>query len=105
MKQSRTEHSEPSGNRRRAMRHKGALPVEMEGGQGITRNFSCSGIFFETDKAFSPGETIEFTIVLEHLDTGGPVRMHYQGEIVRVEEMGGKIGVAAAISSYTLEKA
>lgn len=90
--------------KRRAPRHLGALPVELEGGKGITRDFSSSGIFFETDRSFSPGQPIEFTIMLEHADPAGPIRMKCRGEIVRVEESGQKIGVAATINSYSFEE-
>ena len=88
----------------RATRHKGALPVELKEGKGITRDFSSSGIFFETDKSFTPGQSIEFTIMLEYVGPKGPVSMKCRGEIVRVEESGPKIGVAATISSYSFEK-
>jgi hypothetical protein len=89
---------------RQAPRHKGKLPVELESGKGITRDFSGSGVFFETDRSFSPGQPIEFTLVLEHIDPSRPVRLKCRGEIVRVEESGQTIGVAAAINSYTFEE-
>jgi hypothetical protein len=89
---------------RREPRHKGKLPVELESGKGITRDFSGSGIFFETDRSFSPGQPIEFTLILEHIDPERPVRLKCLGEIIRVEDSGQKIGVAAAINSYTFEE-
>ena len=91
-------------DKRRAPRYRGALPVELESGKGITRDFNGSGIFFETDRRFSPGQPIEFTIVLEHVDPAHPVRLKCRGEIVRVEESGQKIGVAATISSYSFKE-
>jgi hypothetical protein len=86
---------------RREPRHTGRLPVELESGKGLTRDFSGSGIFFETEKSFSLGQSIEFTLVLEYIDPGHPVRLKCRGKIVRVEEKGQKIGVAASIQSYT----
>jgi len=74
--------------------------VELKDGKGITRNFSSTGIFFETDKSFTQGQPIDFTIVLENVDPDRPVRVKCRGEIVRVEDSGQKIGVAVAISSY-----
>src|SRR3989339_546846 len=88
----------------RAHRHWGATPVELKDGKGITRDFSSTGIFFETDKSFTQGQPINFTIVLENVDPNRPVRVKCRGEIVRVEESGQKIGVAVAISSYNFEK-
>ena len=90
--------------KRRAPRHQGKLPVRLKDAKGITRDFSSSGIFFETDKSFTPGQPIEFTIMLEHADPAGPIRMKCRGEIVRVEESGQKIGVAATIDSYSFEE-
>jgi hypothetical protein len=88
----------------RATRHRGATPVELKDGKGITRDFSSTGIFFETDKSFTQGQPINFTIVLENVDPDRPVRVKCRGEIVRVEESGQKIGVAVAISSYNFER-
>ena len=89
---------------RRTIRRKGAFPVELENGKGITRNFSSSGIFFETDKSFTPGQAIEFTVVLEYVDPSRPVHLRCSGSIVRVEHNRQKMGIAVAISSYTFEK-
>lgn len=87
----------------RAPRHKGKLPVKLKDAKGVTRDFSSSGIFFETDRSFSPGQPIEFTIMLEYADPTGPIQMKCLGEIVRIEESGQKIGVAATIHSYSFE--
>src|SRR4030043_1534430 len=84
--------------KRRAPRPPGALPVKFEDGKGITRDFSSSGIFFETDKSFTPGQAIEFTIVLEYVDPDRPGRLKCMGEIVRAEENGQKIGVPPPIT-------
>jgi hypothetical protein len=91
-------------DKRQEPRHQGKLPVELETGQGVTRNFSSSGIFFETDRSFSTGQIIDFTLILEHVDPASPVRLKCRGTIVRVEEIGQKIGVAAAIDSYTFKE-
>ena len=84
----------------RATRHRGATPIELKDGRGITRDFSSTGIFFETDKSFTQGQPIDFTIVLENVNPDGPVRVKCRGEIVRVEESGQKIGVAVTLSPY-----
>ena len=85
-------------------RYKVKVPVEFESGKGFTQDCSASGIFFETDRCFSPGQSIEFTLFLEHIDAAGPVRVKCLGKVVRVEENGKKIGgVAATINSYYFE--
>jgi hypothetical protein len=88
---------------RRVPRYKAEVPVEFESGKGVTRDLCASGIYFETDRSFSPGQTLEFTLFLEHIDTAGPVRVKCLGEIVRVDENGGKIGIAATIKSSSFE--
>ncbi|MCX5831410.1 MAG: response regulator transcription factor [Deltaproteobacteria bacterium] len=89
---------------RRVTRHQGAIPVEFEGYKGITRDFSRWGIFFETGKSFIPSKSIEFTIRLENVDSTGPVNLNCRSDIVRVQESGERIGIAATICSYSFEK-
>lgn len=93
-----------ASEQRREPRYQGKLPVQFESGKGITRDFSGSGVFFETDRSFTPGQLIELTLVLEHIDPEHPVQLKCLGKIIRVEESGQKIGVAAAINSYTFEE-
>jgi len=90
--------------KKRATRHRDATPVELKDGKGITRDFSSTGIFFETERSFTQGQPIDFTIVLENVDPERPVRVKCRGKIARIEETGPKIGVAVAISSYRFEK-
>ncbi len=44
--------------RRRGQRFKLALPVQLNDGIGTTCDISTSGIFFETESAYSIGDTI-----------------------------------------------
>lgn len=77
------------------------LPVSLEHGTGVTRDISASGVFFETDRAYSPGSEISFSIELD--SPGGKMMLKCQGRIVRVEGRGGKVGVAARIIESRLE--
>jgi hypothetical protein len=88
--------------KRREARYKGSLTVEFERGNGITRNFSSSGVFFETDCAFIAKQPFEFTLLLNYMSSDHPVRVKCSGESVRVEQCGQKTGVAATIDSYTI---
>lgn len=90
--------------RRRATRFKGKLPIELEQGMGLTRDFNALGVFFETDQSLAVGETVKFVIPLEYSDWGHPFRMRCQGEVLRVEPSGEKVGVAVAIRSYSFEE-
>lgn len=93
-----------NSEQRHLPRHRGKLPVSLENGEGLTRDFNISGIYFETERSFSPGQPIEFSILLKHVDPACPVRLKCLGEIIRVDESGPNIGVAASITSYSLEE-
>jgi PilZ domain len=92
-----------STDRRQARRYRVAIPVELEHGTGLTRDISASGVFFETDLSCRLGTTLSFSVVLEHADPGGPWRLHCQGEVVRVEQRDGKVGVAVCFTSYRFD--
>ena len=87
-------------DRRQARRHRLAVPIELEQRTGLTRNISTSGLFFETDSSFPVGATINFSLLLEHADPGGPFRLRCQGEVMRVEPGDGTVGVAVRFTSY-----
>ncbi len=92
-----------SSERRQANRFKGRLPVELENGSGITRDFSTSGIYFETDQSFSTRDSVELALCLEHLHLEHLFYLKCRGEVVRVEQGREKTGVAVTINSYGFE--
>ena len=92
-----------SRERRRAPRYSGKLPVKLERGWGVTRDFSSVGIFFETDQSFSVGEIIGLVLEIIHSDLGRSFRIRFQGIVLRVEPSGEKVGVSVAIRSYAFE--
>jgi hypothetical protein len=89
--------------KRKAPRFQGRLDVELEKGTGVTRDFSTSGIYFETDQSFSLKDPIKFCMTLEHTDLGSQAHVRCLGEVVRVEPFGEKKGVAVAIHSFRLK--
>lgn len=86
--------------RRRAARFPIAIPVELERGKGVTRNVSLSGVLFQTEAAFSPGEQIRMVLVLERASPDRPIRLQCEGRVVRVARLETARDVAVAISSY-----
>lgn len=90
-------------NRRSQERHRLTLPVELEQGSGVTRDVSAGGVFLECNRSFTPGATIEFTIVLGSERPAEPILLHCRGQVVRVESNGERVGVAATIASYSVE--
>ena len=89
---------------RQALRFPLTLPVDFEGGGGITRNISTSGVFFETDHVFSNGEVIRLTLLFGPRFPGIPTCLHCQGQIVRTERREGKVEVAVSFMSYRFER-
>jgi hypothetical protein len=80
---------------RQAPRYCVEIPVELDDRRGRTHDVSASGVFFEIDEPFAPGALIRFVLVF-----GGGLRVRCEGEIVRVEQREGKLGVAVAITSH-----
>jgi hypothetical protein len=95
-----TERSE----RRASPRHRIALPVTLDGARGSTRDVSASGVFFTLlDRSIRPPEPrehIRFRLTLEHVDPRGPLHLHCEGHVVRVEAEPEAIGVAVSINTY-----
>ena len=52
--------------RRKGERYKLELPMQLKNGTGITRDISTSGIFFETESAYSIGDAIRLLLNFEH---------------------------------------
>lgn len=61
---------------------------------------SSSGMFFVTDQFFTLGQSICFTLFLEHVDPSHSSRVQCQGTVVRVEPQEGHLGVAVAFTEY-----
>jgi hypothetical protein len=78
-----------------------ALPVDLGNGTGVTRDVSASGIFFEIDSNYRLGSAIEF--VVEMHTPGGKMLLKCEGEIVRIEPRGPRVGVAVKITTSSLE--
>lgn len=97
MKHENTEvDASPTKPERRADRFSIELPVEMGTLQGLTRNICATGIYFETDVAQAPGSHVRFTV--EVTIRGEKSKMVCEGEVVRVENNDGVIGIAVALS-------
>ena len=90
-----------SAKRTREERVPTTRPVHLVQGTGITRDVSASGVYFETDASYRPGREISFSIELD--GPQGKMLLKCQGQIVRVEQRDGKVGVAAKIIESRLE--
>src|SRR5258706_5556727 len=89
---------------RRSQRVDASIPVRLDNNAaGVTRDISPNGVNFVIDEKLESGQTIRFT--MEFDDPGGGVlHLDCVGQIMRVEENSGKMGVAVAIVESRLER-
>ena len=66
----------------------------------VTRNFSSSGIYFITDQSFEVGEDLNLSLDFPGTLPGKTIRLVCQGEVVRLEQYDGRLGIAAKINSF-----
>jgi PilZ domain len=90
------------GDFRRAFRYKGKLRVCLDRGSGFTRDFSLDGVYFFTPVCFAAGETIEFTLNLDHEPNENQVPVRCNGRILRVEPQEYLFGIAVELKTYSL---
>jgi len=60
----------------------------------MTRDISTSGIFFETERGHSIGDTVNLSVRL------GGASIQCEGRVVRLEQVDGKFGIAVDLTSY-----
>jgi len=80
--------------RRRGQHFKLALPLQLKNETGMTRDISTSGIFFETERAHSIGDTIRHLLNFEH------ETLQCEARMVRLEPRNGQFAVAVELTSY-----
>lgn len=79
------------------------VPVHLQGGvTGTTRDLSASGIYFETDLEPIRDSPLAFTIEFQRGEGGG-ISLRCRGQVLRVERLGNRVGVAARILESKLE--
>lgn len=91
-------------NSRKEERFSVAHFLDLENGQGITRNFSTSGMYIETatpDVPYLSGSKISPRMKLNC--PWGELKLRCNGEIVRVEPRNGGVGLAVKINELAME--
>jgi hypothetical protein len=80
-----------------------AVPVHLQGGaHGTTRDISASGIYFETDLEPIQATPLDFTVEFQNGGVGG-LSLRCRAQVLRVERLGSRSGVAARILESKLE--
>jgi hypothetical protein len=68
---------------------------------GYTRDVSFRGLYFMVDASFEAGNEIEFVLTLpKEVTLSGDVNIRCFGQVVRVEPLDKRRGVAARIERY-----
>lgn len=83
-------------DQRREERIPAAFPVLLEGSTGVTCDVSATGMFFETNAAFSVGQQIDFKV--EFNAPNGKMLLNCRGNIIRMEQRADRIGVGIRIA-------
>jgi hypothetical protein len=78
-----------------------SLLLQLAGGSdGVTRDVSASGVYFETSSEQQVGDLIAFEI---ELDTSiGPMKFIAQAQIVRIEPQGKRTGIGVRLLASRL---
>lgn len=84
-------------SQRAADRFISELPIEISGSQGLTRNISATGVYFETTIDPAPGSKVNFAI--EVTVKGEALKMICSGEVVRVDHKDEAIGIAVRLAN------
>lgn len=86
--------------KRASQRIQAEVPVYIGQTKGISRDVSWTGIYFLTDQRFDQGGPLSFSLDLNYALPGKPIKLDCQGEVIRIERLGDKFGVAAKINDF-----
>ncbi len=73
------------------------LPVNVGGERGVTRDISTTGMFIIQSTPYEMGSRVDFWLDMDTPE--GKVKLCCEGEVMRVEELDGKIGIGVRILS------
>ena len=73
------------------------MPVTVNGRPGVTRDISTTGMYIIQSSQQKPGSKIDFWLDMDSPE--GKYKLCCEGEVVRVEEIYGKVGIGVKILS------
>ena len=79
--------------RRRTPRYRIDATIAVDEGTGRTIDLSSNSVYFESERALTPGDRVALVFPFEHKGSGASVRCTAQ--VVRVDPRRGLFGVAA----------
>ena len=83
-------------SKRLAARFDSQLPIELNGKQGLTRNISATGVYFEAQPDQVPGSIVQFVVEVDV--QGQKLKMVCKGEVVRIDHKDGVVGIAVKLA-------
>ena len=91
---------------RRHNRVNAEVPVKLDDGtRALTRDISPAGIYFIGHEKLAAGQAIHFTLEFDNpADPEGKLHLECTGQVVRVEDSGGKCGVAVSITESRIAR-
>ncbi|MDB5898804.1 MAG: hypothetical protein JWP41_2406 [Ramlibacter sp.] len=84
-----------SSDQRNAVRFDTSMPVQIDGTAGHIQNISAHGVYFETDVQQRVGALVNFTV--EFTLYGRKHTLLCEGKVIRVDQHGDRVGVAARL--------
>ena len=85
--------------RRASRRVRFEMPVYIGQEKSFTHDVSSGGIYFFTDHALAEGVDLSFSLDFEYALPGKPIKIGFQGEVVRIDQNDSKFGIAAKINN------
>jgi len=92
-----------SQERRAYRRHRVRLEVQLDSGEGVTRDFSLAGLYLFTPKPLAVGERLELTVAVPDHEHSRAHWVRCRGSVVRVDHTdNGTVGAGVALSPESL---
>lgn len=77
------------------------VPIQVSDvGVGVTIDISASGVAFIIDRPIEPGRVIRFQLKMD--EPNGPIELHCDGTVVRVDPRGDVMVAAATIDELAV---
>jgi hypothetical protein len=91
------------GKEHRSRRHRTELTTTVNGVAGVTHNVSATGLYILQDEKCEVGSHIDFVVDLD--TSGAKLKLCCQGEVVRVEKFGHRLGMGIKMLSQVMKTA
>ena len=88
---------EPGKEKRSAVRFATALPLVIKGVEGLIRNLSSTGLYFETNTALAPGSKV--FLAVEVKVQGQKSKVLCDATVLRMDHKTGQWGVATRLDA------